>query len=93
MTLNYLIGELAARLERLQAATPVPVSELADLRCQVEASPPAWLAAELACALALADRLCWDSLAAGDIEAFARQAPISADLRLFGSCALLIDEE
>jgi hypothetical protein len=28
----------------------------------------------------------------GDIDAFARQAPISADLRLFGVCAQLIDD-
>jgi hypothetical protein len=48
MVRDDLIGELSARLERLQAATPVPVSELADLRCQVEASPVTWLAAEVA---------------------------------------------
>ena len=57
-----LIGELSARLERLQAATPAPVSELADLRCPVATSPAAWVATEIASALALADRLCWDSL-------------------------------
>jgi hypothetical protein len=61
-----LIGELSARLERLQSATPAPVSELADLRCRVETSPATWLAAEVASALALADRLCWDSLSVGD---------------------------
>jgi hypothetical protein len=43
-------------------------------------------------ALALADRLCRDSLSAGDIGAFARQAPVRADLRLFGVCARLIDD-
>jgi len=87
-----LIGELSARLERLQAATPAPVSELADLRCRVETSPVTRLDAEIASALALADRLCWDSLSADDIAAFARQAPVCADLRLFGVCARLIDD-
>ncbi len=92
MIQDYLIGELSARLERLQAATPAPVSELTDLRCRVESSPVTWLAAEVASALALADRLCWDSLSAGDIDAFARQAPVSADLHLFGVCTRLIDD-
>ena len=92
MIRDDLIGELSARLERLQAATPAPVGELADLRCRVETSPVTRLAAEVACALSLADRLCWDSLSLGDIDAFARQAPVCADLRLFGVCAQLIDD-
>lgn len=92
MIRDDLIGEFSARLERLQAATPGSVTELADLRCQVEMNPAASLAAEFASALALADRLCWDSLLAGDIDAFARQAPVSADLRLFGVCAQLMED-
>ncbi|HTR94917.1 MAG TPA: hypothetical protein VMI73_24565 [Trebonia sp.] len=92
MIRDDLIGELSARLERLQAATPAPVSELADLRSRVETNPAPWLAAEVASALALADRLCWDSLSAGDVGAFARQAPVCAELRLFGVCARLIDD-
>jgi hypothetical protein len=92
MIRDDLIGELSVRLERLQAVTPVPVSELADLRCRVETGPVTWLATELASALALADRLCWDSLSAGDIGAFARQASVCADLRLFGFCARLTDD-
>jgi hypothetical protein len=39
MIRDDLIGELSARLERLQAATPAPVSELADLRCRVPPLP------------------------------------------------------
>ncbi len=62
------------------------------MRCRVETGPAAWLPAEIASALALADRLCWDSLSAGDIGAFARQAPVCADLHLFGICARLIDD-
>ena len=44
-------------------------------------------------ALALADRLCWDSLSHGDTGTFDRQAVISADLRAFAICARLLDEE
>ena len=51
------------------------------------------LDAELACALALADRICWDSVSRGDIEAFARQASICENLRLLGVCAGLIDDD
>jgi hypothetical protein len=92
MIRDDLIGELSARLERLQAVTPASVGELADLRCRVETNPVSRLPAEFASALALADRLCWDSLLAGDIEAFDRQAPVIADLRLFGVCAQLMDD-
>lgn len=93
MTQEYLIGELSARLERLQAATRRSASgDVAKLRHQVETRPAAWLGAEVAQALALADRLCWQSLAEGDAAAFSRQAAIGADLRLFAACAELIDD-
>ena len=39
------------------------------------------------------DYLCWDSLSVGDMATFDRQAAISADLRAFGICARLLDEE
>ncbi len=93
MIQEYLIGELSVRLERLQAATSTPADDVALLRHQVETSPITLLAAETVSALALADRLCWDSLSRGDIAAFARQAPICADLRLFGVCARLIGDD
>lgn len=90
MTAQHLIGELVIRLEQLQAATGNGAArEVADLRYQVENSPVSRLAAELAHALALADRACWESLDRGDGAAFARQAAASADLRLFGECARL----
>jgi hypothetical protein len=44
-------------------------------------------------ALAVADSLCWESLTRGDTAAFARQAAISAELRLFAVCAGLLGEE
>lgn len=91
---GYLIGELSVRLEKLQAAAgPAAAREVAELRHQVEASPVTRLAAETIRALALADRLCWDSLSCGDTGAFARQAAICADLHLFGVCAGLLEED
>jgi hypothetical protein len=93
MMQDYLIGELSARLERLQSATAATTADLARLRERVETRPAAELPAETAQALALADRLCWDSLSSGDTAAFERQAAVSADLRTFGICARLLDEE
>ena len=93
MTRQYLIGEFSAQLARLQAATPpAAVGDVADLRCQVETRPVSWLQAELAQALALADRACWDSLEHGDVTAFARLSAAGSDLRLFGVCARLLDD-
>ncbi len=92
MTRQYLIGELSVRLERLQAATPTGGSQVARLRHQVEYGPPTGLAETTMRALVLADWLCWQSLSHGDIEAFARQAAVSAELRQFGLCASLLSE-
>jgi hypothetical protein len=91
MIWEHLAGELSVLLEKLQVATDAPAGDLARLRHQVEDGPAAELDAELAHALAAADRLCWESLARGDVEAFARLAAVSADLRMFGACARLID--
>ena len=93
MNQDYLIGELSVRLERLQSASAGTAADLARLRRRVETQPAAELRAETVQALALADRLCWDSLSNGDTAAFDRQAAISADLRAFGICARLLDEE
>jgi len=41
-------------------------------------------------ALALTDRLCWDSLNGGDVGTFDRQAAAAAALREFGVCACLL---
>ncbi len=94
MTQEYLIGELSVRLGQLQAAAQHAAShEVANLRDEVESRSADRLAAEVTKALALADRLCWYSLSDGDAAAFSRQAAIGADLRLFGTCARLIDDE
>lgn len=92
MIQEYLIGELSIRLERLQSATAGTVGDLTRLRQRVESRPAAELPAETAQALALADGLCWDSLSKGDTATFDHQAAITADLRVFGVCARLLDE-
>jgi hypothetical protein len=94
VTQQYLIGELSARLERLQgAAMEAATGEVETLRHQVETRHVTGLAAAMNIALALADRLCWDSLSRGDVVGFARQAEICEDLRLFGVCARLLDDD
>jgi len=93
MIWEYLAGELSIRLEQLEAVTDSSDGSLAHLRHLVEDGPSTELDAELACALALADRICWDSVSRGDIDAFARQSVICGHLRLFGVCAGLIDED
>jgi hypothetical protein len=93
MIWEYLAGELSVWLEQLQDATDAYDGSVAHLRHMVEDGPEAELDTELACALALADRICWDSVSRGDIDAFARQASICESLRLFGVCAGLIDDD
>ncbi len=94
MTQQYLVGELSARLERLQAVTAGNGAvQVAQMRQQVESCPLSRLAAALVRALALADGLCWDSLSAGDAASFDRQASVLAELRLFGICASLLADD
>jgi hypothetical protein len=94
VTREYLTGELSVLLEKLAAATrSAAARDVASLRYQVETKPVAWLTAEMTRALILADQVCWDSLSRGDVQAFDRQAAICAELRLFGTCAGLTDEE
>jgi hypothetical protein len=93
VTQNYLIGELSARLERLQATAGGTVAgEVTRLRHQVETSPPSRLTSAAAQALRLADDLCWLSLASGDAAAFAQQARLAAELREFSACARLLTD-
>jgi hypothetical protein len=87
MIWEYLAGELSIRLEQLQAVTGAHDGRVAHLRHLVEDGPGTELDTELARALALADRICWDSVSRGDIDAFARQASICESLRLLGVCA------
>ena len=91
MIQDHLAGGLSVCLEQLEAAAAQDaIPGLRRLRHQVEMGPPGGLATAAADALALADRLCWDSLARGDIPAFTRQSRVSAELRQFGICGRLL---
>jgi hypothetical protein len=91
MTQDYLVGELSVYLQQLEAtAAHEAVVDVTRLRELVEVSSPSGLAAAATRALAVADGICWDSLARGDTAAFARQSRASAELRLFSICARLI---
>jgi formylglycine-generating enzyme required for sulfatase activity len=93
MTQQHLIGETSVRLEQLQAtAADGAAQDAARLRHQVETGPMSGLAPAADRALALADRLCWESLSRGDVAAFTRQARLSAGLGLFGVCARLLPD-
>ena len=94
MTQQYLAGELSVLLARLQAVVTnqVAVGDVAQLRRAVETGPVTALPFMVVRALALTDRLCWDSLERGDPAAFTCQAAICAELRDFGICAGLLEE-
>ncbi len=92
MTQQYLAGELSVLLERVQAVTTTEAAgrDASTLRHAAETEPVQKLGWVTMRALALTDRLCWDSLSRGDIAEFARQAAVGAALREFGVCAGLL---
>jgi hypothetical protein len=94
MTQQYLAGELSLLLAQLRAVATneASVREAARLRHEAETGPLTGLASVTEHALELTDSLCWESLARGDIAAFADQAVVSAELREFGVCAGLLGE-
>jgi hypothetical protein len=93
MTQQYLCGELATRLARLECAAAGQVSSCAvhQLRRAAECAPPSALCRVARRALELADDLCWDALQLGDIPTFADEAAIAAELHEFAACARLLD--
>lgn len=95
MTMQYLAGELSVRLAQVQAEGRDPsASAVGRLRHEAETLPPDELGTVVRRALALVDQLCWESLASGDVDAFAREAAMGADLAEFGECAgLLVGDE
>ena len=92
MTQQYIVGELSILLGQLQAvaADETAARDVAELRREAETRPVAALTRVVACALAVDDGLCWDSLARGDEAAFNRQARAGVDLREFSICAGLL---
>lgn len=95
MTQQYLAGELSVLLERVQAAATTETAgrDAWALRQAAETGPVQALGCVTVRALALAERLCWESLNHGDTAAFTRQAAAGAALREFGVCAGFLIEE
>lgn len=92
MTQQYLAGELSVLLGHLQAAATTDASrrDAWSLRQAVETQPVTVLGSVTVAALALTERMCWDSLTRGDLAAFSCQAAVCAELHDFGICAGLI---
>jgi hypothetical protein len=92
MTEQYLVGEMSLLLAQLQAVAEDHLSAecAARLRRNAERLPPYALTGIERSALALADDLCWASLARGDLSSFDRQARVGAQLREFGVCSGLL---
>jgi hypothetical protein len=92
MTQQYVVGELSVLLAGLQeiAGSDESADRVGRLRREAESRPP-WNLTDIEVrALALADGLCWASLARGDPSLFERQAAIGAQLSEFGVCAGLL---
>jgi len=94
VTQQYLAGELSVLLAHLQAVTTTEAAwrDASSLRHAAETAPIPALCLVTVRALALADRLCWESLNKGDTVTFTRQAAVCGELREFGVCAGLLDE-
>ena len=95
MTQQYLAGELSSLLGELQtvAADQASARDLARLRREAETWPVAALSSVAVRALVVSDDLCWDSWTRADAAAFARQAALCAELREFGVCAGLLEDD
>jgi hypothetical protein len=92
VTQQYLAGELSVLLGRVQAVATTEAAgrDAWSLRQAAETGPVQALGCVTVRALALTERLCWESLNSGDIAAFTRQAAAGAELREFGVCAGLL---
>jgi len=95
MTQQYIAGELSLLLGQLQAVVSddALAKEVGHLRREAESWPTRALGIVTRRAIELADEICWDSLSKGDASALIAQAPICAQLREFGICAAMIDED
>jgi hypothetical protein len=94
MTQQYLAGELSVLLGRVQAITTTDAArrEAWSLRVAAETGPIQRLGWVTVRALALTERLCWDSLNQGDATAFTCQAAAATALREFGVCSGLLKD-
>ena len=94
MTQQYLAGELSVVLSHVQAVTTTEAArcDAWSLRHAAETEPVQALGWVTVRALALTERLCWESLNRGDAAAFTRQAAVCAELHDFGVCAGLLKD-
>lgn len=94
MTQQYLAGELSVLLSHLQAVTTAEAAgrDAFSLRHAAETEPVQRLCWMTVRAMALAERLGWDSLSHGDAAAFTRQAAVCAELRDLGVFASLLND-
>src|SRR5229473_5721844 len=94
MTQQYLAGELSVVLSHVQAVTTTETArcDAWSLRHEAETEPVQALGWVTVRALALTERLCWESLNRGDAAAFTRQAAVCAELYDFGVCAGLLKD-
>jgi hypothetical protein len=94
MTQQYLAGELSVLLSHLQAVATTEAAgcDASSLRHAAETEPVQRLPWVTVRALALAERLCWDSLTQGDAAAFTRQAVVCTELYDFGVCASMLKD-
>jgi len=94
MTQQYLVGEFSLILGELQAVatSEAAVRDVAQLRQEAESTPPTALGLVVLRAVKLVDRLCWETLQQGEIEAFIREMTICAELWEFGVCAGVLEE-
>jgi hypothetical protein len=94
MTLQHLAGELSMLLAHLQTVTTTEATgyEAWRLRHAAETEPLPALGTVAVRALALTERLCWESLNRGDTAAFTHQTAVCSELREFGICAGLLKD-
>ena len=91
MTQQYIVGELSVLVAGLcPDRCPALAECVRDLRHRVERTSPTALAPLVREAVDLADRACWTSLEAGDMDWFSQQAAGAAVLREFAICAGLL---
>ncbi|MFI7063669.1 hypothetical protein ACIBL3_21975 [Kribbella sp. NPDC050124] len=95
MTQQYVAGELSLLLAHLRSAATdqEAAREIDNFRQEAETMPLATLGSVAVRAMALADGMCWASIARGDVTGFSRLAEVSARLHEFGVCAGLLRDQ
>jgi hypothetical protein len=95
MTQQYVAGEMSLLLAHLRAVATDEESarDIDRFRREAETMPLTGLVSVAMRAMALADGMCWDSIARGDAAGFSRLAEASTRLYEFGVCAGLLRDQ